>query len=395
MTLFREDAFRLTRSVALAALALCANVARLGAQDLRPATVLDPVACAADPSQTYALYVPSGYTPARPAALLIAFHPAANGRAMVEKFRAAAERYGYIVAASNNSRNGPVAVSAAAAAAVSADVSRRFAVDPRQVYLAGMSGGARVALAIALGGNGIAGVIASSAGYPDSKPRATLPFAVYGTAGTEDFNYLEMVQLDRALTTPHRLAIFPGGHGLPPDDVAFDALEWMTLQAMRSGRRKPDQALVQRMLAKRRTAAAAATEPAETVHLLEALVADFRGLADVSADAARLDQWSRQRAVVKALRREQDAERDEARLAQQTFALEAALGDPDRREASLMMLRARLDQWGRTAAGSVDTPERRRARRLLRSVVFGASDRLQDREYLELLETYRRQARAW
>ena len=41
------------------------------------------------------------------------------------------------------------------------------------LYLTGLSGGARVALQVALGNNNsIAGVIASSAGYPDSKPRA-------------------------------------------------------------------------------------------------------------------------------------------------------------------------------------------------------------------------------
>ena len=99
--------------------------------------------------------------------------------------------------------------------------------------------------------NNIAGVIASSAGYPDSQPRAKVPFAVFGTAGTEDFNYLEMRLLDRKLSSPHFLAVFQGGHTLPPDDVAFDALEWMELQAMQSGRRNRDDALVGRILEKR------------------------------------------------------------------------------------------------------------------------------------------------
>ena len=196
-----------------------------------------PVQCADDPAQSYALYLPSTYSPERTWSLLLAFHPAARGRLMVEKFQAAAEQYGYIVAASNNSRNGPYAVSSAAAQAMSADVGRRFSIDPQRVYLAGMSGGARVAMGIALAKNNIAGVIASSAGYPDSQPRDSVPFAVFSTAGTEDFNYLEMRLLDRKLSSPHFLAVFEGGHTLPPDDVAFDALEWMELQAMQSGRR--------------------------------------------------------------------------------------------------------------------------------------------------------------
>src|SRR4029450_7095572 len=110
-----------------------------------------------------------------------------------------------------------------------------FSIDPQRVYLAGMSGGARVATGIALGKNNIAGVIASSAGYPDSQPRASVPFAIFSTAGTEDFNYIEMRLLDRKLTSPHFLAVFHGGHTLPPDTVAFDALGWMELPAMPCG----------------------------------------------------------------------------------------------------------------------------------------------------------------
>ena len=82
-------------------------------QDLPRGRIVDDVRCAADSAQGYALYLPSGYSPDREWSLLIAFHPGANGRAMVEKYRAAAEQYGYIVAGSNTSRNGPATVSAA------------------------------------------------------------------------------------------------------------------------------------------------------------------------------------------------------------------------------------------------------------------------------------------
>ena len=190
------------------------------AQAIVRGVVTDPVSCTEAPSQTYALYVPSTYTPDRPWSVLLAFHPAARGRQLVEKYQAAAERYGYIVAASNNARNGPHAVSAAAAQAMGADVSRRFAIDPKRIYLTGFSGGARVSLALALGNDAIAGVIVSGAGYLDSRPRQKVNFVIFGTAGVEDFNYLEMRLLDDKLTSPHFLSVFHGGHTLPPDDVA-------------------------------------------------------------------------------------------------------------------------------------------------------------------------------
>jgi pimeloyl-ACP methyl ester carboxylesterase len=366
---------------------MCA--ASASGQELQRGTVIDRVECASDPAQTYALYLPSAYSADRKWSVLLGFHPGGRGRAMVEKFQAAAEQYGYIVAASNNSRNGPYAVSIAAAQAMSADVSQRFSIDPQRVYLTGMSGGARVATGIALGSkNNIAGVIASSAGYPDAKPREKVTFAVFGTAGTEDFNYLEMRLLDRKLTSPHFLAVFRGGHTLPPDETAVDALAWMELQAMQSGRRTRDEVLAGRILEKRRAAIAAATESAEIVYLLTALAADFKGLADVSPEVRRLEDMSRQADVRKALKRQQDSENAEGRVLGEIIDLEARLGG-DGHDVALMTLRDRLSKLARTAAGEADTPERSQARRVLRSVTAGASGRVQDRDYLKMLEEFR------
>src|SRR5262245_53342307 len=265
-----------SRCLALTVLLLASIAVDSRAQQPRRGVIVDDVKCEAEPAQTYALYVPSTYSHDRPWNLLIAFHPGARGRLMVEKYRAAAEQYGYIVAGSNTSRNGPWSVSMAAVQAMSADLGRRFSVDAQRIYLTGLSGGARVALQVALGkSNNIAGVIASSAGYPDSQPRTSIPFALYGTTGTEDFNYIEMRQLDRKLGSPHYLAVFSGGHTLPPDAVAVDAIEWMELQAMKSGRRTRDEALIDRLFTQRLRRIEESTNPSETVHLLDALVSDF------------------------------------------------------------------------------------------------------------------------
>jgi predicted esterase len=375
------------RDIALLTLALCLCSTGARAQVLQRGIVIDRVECADDTAQTYALYLPSGYAPDRTWSLLLAFHPAARGRLMVEKYQAAAEQYGYIIAASNNSRNGPYAVSMAAAQAMMTDVSRRFSIDPRRLYLAGMSGGARVAMGLALANNNVAGVIASSAGYPDSQPRTSVPFAVFSTAGIEDFNYIEMRLLDRKLSSAHFLAVVEGGHALPPDDIAFDALEWMELRAMQSGRRNRDDALAGRILQKRR-GRIAASNPADSVYLLHALVSDFKGLLDVSAEETRLGQMANQADVKKALKRERDADDAEGRILGEIFELESRLGD-DGRLPALLTLRDRLSKLSRTAASEADTPERSQARRVLRSITTGASGRVQDREYLTLLEQYR------
>jgi hypothetical protein len=320
----------------------------------------------------------------------MAFHPSARGRAMVEKYQAAAERYGYVVAGSNNSRNGPWSVSVAAVHAMSLDLGKRFSIDAQRIYLTGMSGGARVAMQVALGSNTIAGVIASSAGFPDSQTRESVPFAVYGTAGSEDFNYIEMRMLDRALTSPHRLAIFTGGHTLPTDAVALDAIEWMELQAMKTKRRPRDDAFVDRLLASRRQEIDASTSSASTVHLLEAVVADFTGLRDVSAEGTKASALSKQSDTRKALAKERSADDAELRALSEVFDLEGQLQDSDRRPGALGRLKGRLSQWGKQADVAIESPERQQARRLLGAVTSGAGARVADPEYRKFLEQYRR-----
>src|SRR5688572_29360846 len=93
--------------VVVACVALPSTTRAAFAQGLTPGVIHDEIAVADDPSETYALYLPSDYSPDRPWSLLLGFHPGARGRAIVETYRAASERYGYIVAASNTSRNGP------------------------------------------------------------------------------------------------------------------------------------------------------------------------------------------------------------------------------------------------------------------------------------------------
>jgi dienelactone hydrolase len=372
------------------ALALCASETPRG-------KIVDDMKCAADSSQGYALYLPSNYSPERPWSLILAFDPRARGRSAVERFQAAAESYGYIVAGSNNSRNGSWEVSMAAIEAMSTDVYNRFRIDDRRVYTSGMSGGARVAMQVALGSGRIAGVIASSAGFPDSAARKTVPFAVFGTAGTEDFNYLEMRLLDRSLTSPHRVAIFEGGHTWLSSELATEAVEWMEIQAMKSGRRARDATLIDRLFAKRVAQADAQTSDKDTALALAALLSDFGGLRDVSEFARREAELTRSKAVKDALKKDRSDEQREQQLMGELAGLENGIADPARRTASLMQLKDRLADLSRKSEAANDSAERRMARRVLRASLMGAAERVaepvKDPEYRKLLDKFRPAAR--
>ena len=368
------------------AIVLAASAFPAFAQELPRGTVIERVATTTDATQTYALYLPKHYSPDRRWPVLIGFHPGGRGRAIVEKYQAAAEQYGYVVAASNNSRNGPWTVSIDAINAMVPDLERRFSLDPQRVYLTGHSGGARVATAVALSNPAIAGVIASSGGFPDSQPRKNVSFAIFGTAGIDDFNYLEMRMLDRKLTTPHRLAVFDGGHTLPPDDVALEAIEWMELQAIKAKRRASDAALVERLFEKRLRAIAEASGT-RRLYLVEGLVADFTGLRDVSAEAKQAKALAADSEIKKALSRERSSEDRESRTIEELAALEASLADDNRRSAALLELRSRLSKLAEVAAKPEESPDRTQARRLLRTLTAGAGARVTDREYLAFLES--------
>ena len=79
----------------------------------------------------------------------------------------------------------------------------------------------------------------------------------------------------------------------------------------------------------------------------------------------------------------------EARQLGDVLTLESGLRDESRRMESLGRLRDMLSRSARQAGAEADSPDRRRARRLLRTITMGAAERGQDPEYLKLLEQFR------
>ena len=366
-----------------------ATAGAAGVQELPRGQVVPDVKCPGDATQGYALYLPSTYSPDKAWPLLMGFHPGARGIAIVEKYRAAAEKYGYIVAASNNSRNGPWDVSERAIIAMTRDLAARFTTDEKRLYATGHSGGARVAMQIALT-NPLAGVIASSAGYPDSIPRSKLKFVVFGTAGDTDFNYIELKLLDNALKTPHRVVIFHGGHTLPPDGVAMEAIEWLELQAIRSGIRPKDDAFLQTLWQNRLAAATAPdVDPVVSVDRLRALVEDFKGLRDVQAEEDTIARLIRNPETKRALDRKRNVDRAEIQTLDDVRVYETGLRDAPSRSESLVSLQLLLQRLQKKAGDPADSPERDSARRLLRILSMNATERTSDKDYLALLEKYK------
>ena len=362
--------------------------ARASAQDLPRGQIINDVECRNDPSQHYALYVPSNFTPARAWPVILLFDAMARGPSGVERYQAAAEKYGYIVAGSNNSRNGPWEIALDAARAMSADVDRRFPVDPKRRYTGGMSGGARVAMLLALTpgamtASRVAGVFASSAGFPEGLIES-VPFPIFGTVGTDDFNHHEMLELDTVVKTAHRVERFEGGHTWLPVEVATDGVEWMEIQAMRTGLRPRDQRLIDELFAKRVARAEAQKSSLDRMRELKSIVVDFDGFKDVRPFKARADTMAQQQDVQDALKEVRAEDERELRMTAEVNQLR----DRMKRGDNFARLKERVLKLLDQSKAADDSSDRRVARRVLGGFRLSLAG-VHDPEVLELLNQIR------
>jgi predicted esterase len=347
------------RTRALAALILGASVigARAAAQTtsatspaLPRGAVIERVACAGAPEQSYALYLPSVYAPERAWPILYAFDPGAQGARPVRLAVEAAERFGWIVAGSNNSRNGPTAEIQIAVAALLKDTQDRFPIDPKRIYATGLSGGARVAASLALGCHGcVAGVFAQAAGLPVGSSGAAVDFAWFASAGRRDMNYGELFELEQELArrgAQQRLRVFDGGHEWAPAPVWNEAIEWLELVAMNDGRRPRDATLVRRLFDQAGARAAAFRQERNLVdehRELDALVRDFGGSEDVGAARRRLAEVAASPAWRKAISRERDLLAEQAKLTSELQLDLARLSQPPGDDHGELVLQANRD----------------------------------------------------
>lgn len=346
--------------------------------------VVERIEALNDSSQSYALYLPSNYTPDRKWPVLYAFDPGARGRVPVERFREAAEKYGWIVLGSNNSRNGPWNVVVNAWNAMLTDTHQRFAIDDERSYATGFSGGARAAVRVAVGCKCLAGVMANGAGFPsDLVPTPQMHFVFFGAAGVDDFNYPELKSLQEPLTKSgiiHRVQTFDGRHEWPPVSVATAAVEWMDLHAIKAGKRPRDDGFInvmwQQLLNEARTLEES-KKYAEAYQLYFDLAETFKGLRDVAEIETKVNQLGDSREVKAAIRDEQAQIRKQRELESRLNSLiagrdgGASVNQNEEGFDSGNLLPKMLNDLRKQSKATEDSTQRRIARRVLDGLFVG------------------------
>ena len=206
-------------------------------QDFNNSKVYPSVKCLADTNVSYALFLPPQYEKGKPFPILIHFDSHGDGLLPVNLFNAEAAKSGFIIAGSNNSKNGlPAEQTTGFYRKMLADLTVRFNIEKRAVYLCGFSGGSRVAGAVAITEAGIAGVVGCGAGLPNINEKPVNAFSYLAVVGNQDFNFTEMQQLDESLEQAgyqHYLLVFDGIHQWPPKELIPDIFTWIRFDAMR------------------------------------------------------------------------------------------------------------------------------------------------------------------
>ncbi len=304
----RRRSFHRPSLAVLALLLGAATSAR--AQQAPPAgQLVEGIRCAADATQTYTLYLPKAYAAERSWPAMLVLDPRGRSVVAAEVFREAAERYGWVLLSSNDTRSdGSWEPNQKALAALWPEL-KRYSTDAKRLYAAGFSGTVVVAWGLGLGTNGLAGVISSCGRLEPSSKGKTVTFAQYSATGTADFNYLPTLDMDAYLETsgaPHRLAVFPGPHSWMPKEMAAQAIEWLEALAMRQGRRDQEPALAQQLFDSELERA----RSAETGGDIRAAVASYRALASTFAGLVPVEEVAKQAAALAASKTFKDAERE-------------------------------------------------------------------------------------
>lgn len=281
----------------------------------------EPIATSSSPAQKYELFKPEGYPGNKRWPVLIVLDPRGRAESALAMAQPGAAANGWLVLSAYGSRSDDrEQLTMDALQALLREAGTRYAYDPKRVYLAGMSGTAK-SLWIAdraLQGM-VAGLIGAGGARPPELGALKLPAPAYfGLAGNRDFNYREMRELDADLArvgATHAFAVFEGSHGWPPQEEFTRAIDWLELQAVRSGLAPMRDAWIDAQLDASRARASSASTALERWRAFDQLVRDFDGLRDIAAERAQADTLRANAEVRVQLATEQKMLSEEARFA--------------------------------------------------------------------------------
>ncbi|MCX6257791.1 MAG: hypothetical protein NTW49_07860 [Bacteroidia bacterium] len=280
--------------------------------------VIEKVICKQNTSQSYALYLPVNYNESKTYPVIYFFDSHAQGKVPLTRYHKLADKYGFILAGSNNSENGKSPDEAVFIAKVLAgDVTAKVPVNEKRVYTCGFSGGARVAGWAAMVNGGVAGVIACAAGISRANEQSNADFDFIGLVGDEDFNYLELKNLDMQLENSpikHQLTVFQGKHEWPSAEIMEEAFWWCETTAMNKNLIPKNDSLLTKISVafnQQLSSCGNTGDQGKAALVLKKLIHYFDGLLDVNSYKTKLEQIEKSGEYMKQIKSEQELDKME------------------------------------------------------------------------------------
>jgi len=178
------------------------------------------------------------------------FDAHARGQIPIERYSQLADDYGFVLAASNLSRNGQsIEQGLEFYNQLKNEVSDKLEIDAARIYAMGFSGGARVAVAAAIQHPEINTVIGCGAGFPEILQMPQPDFNYFALVGYEDFNLNELINNDRMLRRAgfnNQIVIYDGGHDWPPADILEEAFLAIEMYNMKAGIKEKNQTAIEK-----------------------------------------------------------------------------------------------------------------------------------------------------
>lgn len=317
--------------------------------------ILDTVRCNNNPMFSYALYLPKNYHDSVKWPVIFVFDPGARGKSALTNFVQAAGKYGFILAGSNNSKNGiPGEMLSDIINTMTADVESNYSIDPERIYTSGFSGGSRVASLIALNSGNVAGVIACGAGLPVSVNDIGIQnFDYYGLVGDRDMNYLEMTDLINILDSlgiHNTIDVFDGGHEWPSPGMLQSAIEWMELRAMQKGTKQRNPEFINSLIEDKKNQAEILLDKGE---LLES-VKSYQYICDWSPDSSISDKIKKLSDSIQQTKNYKRAFTNQNEILIKECMIQQTLIAEMRQIASLEILSDSLLNWWSTEIGMLN-----------------------------------------
>ncbi len=204
---------------------------------LRKGAIMESIAVNDTVAENFALYLPTKFEISKAWPVIFVYDMQGRGKMVLRMLLGAAEKNNYILAASNNVNDSlSLTQNVLISKRMFNTVFNLFNIQKNRVYTAGFDRGARVASVMPTFMNQIRGVISCGSTVGNKEVLSGKnPFHFVGVVGNEDFNYPEMVKMEKLfdlMKFPNQTLVFDGGHKWPSQQLLSRAFELFDLSAM-------------------------------------------------------------------------------------------------------------------------------------------------------------------